>query len=74
MKSKDHERMPRQTGNVSTALVIAENANVHRDEPALYTNDKNEANVISLLTTHFRDIGRHVEVSRGDANALIVCA
>ena len=62
-----HEHNRRQTGNVSAAIiVIAENAQAHRDQPALFSNKKNETHFISLLTTH--------EVSRGDADALIVCA
>ena len=47
-------------------IVIAENAQAHRDQPAFLSNKKNETNFIRLLTTH--------EVSRGDADALIVCA
>ena len=43
-------------------IVIAENAQAHGDQPALFSN---ETHVISLLTAH--------EVSRGDADALIVC-
>ena len=62
-----HEHNLRQTGNVSAAIiVIAENAQSHRDQPAFFSNEKNETNFISLLTTH--------EVSRGDADALIVCS
>ena len=62
-----HEHNRRQTGNVSAAIiVIAENAQAHRDQPALFSNEKNDTNSISRLTTH--------EVSRGDADALIVCA
>ena len=65
--SKCHEHNRRQTGNVSAAIiVIAENAQAHRDQPALFSNEKNETNSISLLTTR--------EVSRGDADVLIVCA
>ena len=61
-----HEHNCRQTGNVSAAIiVIAENAQDHRDQPALFSNKMNETNFISLLTTY--------EVSRGDADALIVC-
>ena len=64
--TKCHEHNRRQTGNVSTAIiVIAENTQAHRDQPALFSNEKNETNSISLLTKH--------EVSRGDADALIVC-
>ena len=62
-----HEHNRRQTGNVSAAIiVIDENAQAHRDQPAFFSNKKNETNFISLLTTH--------EVSRGDAYALILCA
>ncbi len=62
-----HEHNRRQTGNVSAAIiVIDENAQAHRHQPALFSNEKNETNCISLLTTH--------EVSRGDADALIVCS
>ena len=65
--TKCHEHNRRQTGNVSTAIiVIAENAQAQRDQPALFSNEKNETNSISLLTKH--------EVSRGDSDALIVCA
>ena len=65
--TKCHEHNRRQTGNVSAAIiVIAENAQAHTDQPALFSNEKNETNSISLLTTY--------EVSRGDADALIVCA
>ena len=65
--TKCHEHNRRQTGNVSAAIiVIAENAQAHRDQPAVFSNEKNESNSISLLTTH--------KVSRGDADALIVCA
>ena len=60
--------MPRtQSGNLSAAIiVIAENAQAHRDQPAFFSNENNETNLISILTTH--------EVSRGDADALIVCS
>ena len=62
-----HEHNRRQTGNVSAAIiVIAENAETHRDQPAFFSNKKNETIFFSLLKTH--------EVSRGDADALIVCA
>ena len=62
-----HEHNRRQTGNVSAAIiVIAENAKAQRDQPALFSNEKNETTFISLLTTH--------EVNRGDAGALIVCS
>ena len=62
-----HEHNLRQTGNVSAAIiVIAENAQAHRDQPAFFSNEKNETNFISLVTTH--------EVSRGDAGVLIVCS
>ena len=62
-----HEHNRRQTGNVSAAIiVIAENAQDHRDQPAFFSNKNNETNSNSLLTTH--------EVSGGDADALVVCA
>ena len=62
-----HEHNRRQTGNVSAVIiVIVENAQAHRDQPAFFSNKKNETDFISILTTH--------EVSRGDAGALIVCA
>ena len=65
--TKCHEHNRRHTGNVSAAIIaIAENAQAHRDQPALFSNEKNETNSICLLTTY--------EVSRGDADALIVCA
>ena len=65
--TKCHEHNRRQTGNVSAAIIlIAENAQAHRDQPAFFSNEKNETNFISLLTTH--------EVSRGDADALNVCS
>ena len=51
---------------VSSNYTIAENAQAHRDQPALFSNEKNETNSISLLTTH--------KVSRGDGDALIVYA
>ena len=48
-----HEHNRRQTGNVSAAIiVIAENAQAHRDQPAFFSNKKNETSFISLLTTH----------------------
>ena len=62
---KCHEKNRRQTGNVSAAItVIAENAQAHRDQPALFSNEKKETKFISLPTTH--------EGSRGDADALIL--
>ena len=72
--TKDHEHKRRQTGKVSASIiiVIAENAQVHRDQQALFSNEKNKTNFISLLTTHLRGIGHHVEVNRGDADKLIV--
>ena len=70
--TKDHEHKRRQTGNVSVSIVIAENAHVHKDQQTFFSNEKNKTNVISLPTTHLRDISHHVEVSRGDADALIV--
>ena len=70
--TKDHEHKRRQTGKVSAAILIAENAQVHRDQQAFFSNENNKTNFISLLTTHLRSIGHHVEVSRGDADTLIV--
>ena len=46
-------------------IVVAENAQAHRDQHS-FSNEKNETNCISLLTTH--------QVSHGDADALIVCS
>ena len=43
--------------------MIAENALVHREQPASFSNEKNDPNLISILTTHLRDIGR---VSHGN--------
>ena len=61
-----HEHNRRQTGNVSAAIiVIAENAQADRDQPAFFSNKKNKTNFNFLLTTH--------DVSRGDADTLIVC-
>ena len=38
-----HEHNRRQTGNVPAAIiVIAENAQAHRDQPAFFSNKKNE--------------------------------
>ena len=43
--TKCHEHNRRQTGNVSAAIImIAENAQAHRDQPALLSNEKNETN------------------------------
>ena len=70
--TKDHEHKRRQTGKVSASIVIAENAQVHRDQQAFFSNEKNKTNFISLLTTHLRGIGHQVEVSCGDAYTLIV--
>ena len=70
--TKDHEHKRRQTGKVSASSVIAENAQVHRDQQALFSNEKNNTNFISLLTTHLRGTGHQVEVSCGDADTLIV--
>ena len=70
--TKDHEHKRRQTGKVSASIVIAENAQVHRDQQAFFSNEKNKTNFISLLTTHIRGIGHQVEVSCGDADTLIV--
>ena len=65
--TKYHEHKRHQTGKVSAAIIIPEK--VHREEqPAFFSNEKNETNFISLLTTHLRDIGSHSEVSRGDAD------
>ena len=50
--------------------MIAENAQAHRDQPALLSNEKNETNSISLLS----EVLTIHEVSRGDADVLIVCA
>ena len=53
-----HEHNRRQTGNVSAAIiVIAENEQTHRDQPAFFSNEKNETHLIILLTTQ--------KVSRG---------
>ena len=38
--TKYHEPRPRQNGKVSAAIVIAETAPVHRDQPAFFSNDK----------------------------------
>ena len=70
--TKDHEHKRRQTGKVSASIVIAENAQVHRDQQAFFSNEKNKTNFISLLTTHLRGTGHQVEVSCGDADTLIV--
>ena len=70
--TKDHEHKRRQTGKVSASIVIAENAQVHRDQQAFFSNEKNKTNSISLLTTHLRGTGHQVEVSCGDADTLIV--
>ena len=62
-----HEHNLHQTGNLSAAIiVIAENAQAHRDQPAFFSNEMNETNFISLLTTH--------EVSRCDADVLVCSA
>ena len=66
--TKDHEHKHRQTGKVSASIVIAENAQAHRDQQAFFSNEKNKTNFISLLTTHLRGIGHQVEVSCGDAD------
>ena len=70
--TKDHEPKRRQTGKVSASIVIAENAQVHRDQQAFFSNEKNKTNFISLLTTHLRGTGHQVEVRCGDADTLIV--
>ena len=71
-QTKDHEHKRRQTGKVSASIVIAENARVHIDQQAFFSNEKNKTNFVSLLTTHLRGIGHHVDVCRGDADTLIV--
>ena len=68
--TKDHEHKCRQTGKLSESIVIAENAQVHRDQQALFSNEKNKTTFISLLTTHLRGVGHPVEVSCGDADSL----
>ena len=68
----DHEHKRRQTGKVSAAILIAENAQVHKDQEALFSNKKNETKYISLLRMHRQDIGHRVEGSRGDADTIIV--
>ena len=70
--TKDHEHKRRQTGKVSASIVIAEIAQVHRDQQAFFSNEKNKTNFISLLTTHLRGTGHQVEVSCGNAYTLIV--
>ena len=70
--TKDHEHKRRQTGKVSASILIAENAQVHRDQQALFSNEKNKTNFISLLITHLRGTGHQVEVSCSDADTLIV--
>ena len=72
--TKDHEHKRRQTGKVSAAIVIYENANVNRDQPAFFSNEKSKPNFISLLTKQLQDIGRYVELSRGDTDSLTLCA
>ena len=44
----------RLESQVSASIVIAENAQVHRDQQAFFSNEKNKTNFISLLTTHLR--------------------
>ena len=70
--TKDHEHKRCQTGKVSASIVIAESAQVHRDQQAFFSNEKNKTNFISLLTTHLQGTGHQVEVSCGDADTLIV--
>ena len=70
--TKDNEHKRRQTGKVSASIVIAEKAQVHRDQQAFFSNEKNNTNFISLLTTHLRGTSHQVEVSCGDAATLIV--
>ena len=50
--TKDQEHKRHETGKLSASIVIAENAQVHRDQEALFSNEKNKTNFISLLTTH----------------------
>ena len=59
----DHEHKRHETGKLSASIVIAENAQVHIDQQAFFSNEKNKTNFISLLTTHPRGIGHQVEVS-----------
>ena len=54
---KDHEHKRHHTGKVSASIVIAENAQVHRDQQAFFSNETNKTNFISLLTTHLRGTG-----------------
>ena len=70
--TKDHEYKCHETGKLSASIVIAENAQVHGDQQAFFSNEKNKTNLISLLTTHPRGIGHHVEVSRGDADTTLI--
>ena len=61
--TKCHEHNRRHTGNVSAAIiVIAENAQAHRDQPAFSSSEENETNLICLLTTMGRDRGLVVRV------------
>ena len=57
----------------SVRKVSAAIEKVHTDQLAFCSNEKNETNFSCRLTTH-RDIGRHLEVSRGNADILIGCA
>ena len=68
--TKDHEHKRRQTGKLSASIVIAENAQVHRDQQAFFSNEKDKTNFISLLTTHLRGIGHQVEVSCGESTCV----
>ena len=70
--TKDHEHKRRQIGKVSASIVIAENTQVHIDQQAFFSDEKNKTNLISLLTTHLRGTGHQVEVSCDDAYTLIV--
>ena len=70
--TKYHQHKRRQTGKVPASIVIAENAQVHRDQQAFFSNEKNKTYFISLLTTHLRGTDHQVEVSYGDADTLIV--
>ena len=71
--TKYHEHNRRQTGNVS-ALVIAENAKVHTEINQRYFQRTTRPILFCLLTTHLRDIGRHVEVIHGDVDTLNVAS
>ena len=70
--TKDQEHKTRQTGNVSATVVKAEKAQVHKYQQALFSNEKYKTHFINPLKTHLSDIGHRVEVSRGDADTLII--